>query len=150
MANFGGSRSRLQKHSVPPCAVGSLERKMLLPTHLVRTNTSKYDKAMRGAVKLSEAEVKHVASLAKLDLTSDEVKKFKKQLGEVLDYMEELQEVDVAEATATSQTTGLTNVFREDEVEPTRGLKQDEALAGTEKTHNGYFMVSALLNKGNE
>lgn len=100
--------------------------------------------------KLSEEDVRHVAKLAKLQLTSDEVKKFGNQLGEVLEYMEQLMEVDVAMVEPTSQTTGLTNVTRGDEIEMTSVLPQEEALSGSEKTLNGYFVVPALLNKSNE
>jgi len=100
--------------------------------------------------KLSEIDVEHVAKLAKLELTSDEVKKFRNQLGEILEYMDQLMEVDVAMVEPTSQTTGLTNVVREDEIDMTRVFGQKEAISGTEKTLNGYFVVPALLNKNNE
>jgi len=100
--------------------------------------------------KLSESDVEHVAKLAKLQLTSGEVKKFRNQLGEILEYMEQLMEVDVAMVEPTSQTTGLLNVARDDEIDATRILSQEEVVSGTEKTMNGYFVVPALLDKNNE
>lgn len=95
--------------------------------------------------KLSEADVKHVAKLASLPLTSEEISRFKSQLSQVLSYVTQLKEVDTSAVEPTSQTTGLENVSRKDEVGVSEGLSQKEALSGTEKTHNGYFVVPAIL-----
>lgn len=65
---------------------------------------------------LTEEEVRHVAKLARLDLSDEEIKKFATQLSSVLDYMEILKEVDTSEVAETSQVTGLKNVMRKDEV----------------------------------
>lgn len=96
--------------------------------------------------KLSVDEVIHVAKLAKLDLTSSEINKFQKQLSKIVDYISQLSEVDTSNYEPTSQTTGLENVFRVDEVKPT-SFSQEEALAGSDKTRNGYFEVDAVLDK---
>lgn len=97
--------------------------------------------------KLTKDEVLHVARLAKLKLTDSEVEKYTSQLSSVLDYFSELSEVDINDVSPTSQTTGLTNVFRDDKVVGTVSLSQDEALSGTEETHNGYFKVKAILDE---
>jgi len=81
---------------------------------------------------LSKDEVLHVAKLAKLDLTSEEVTKFQKQLSKIVDYISQLSEVDTSNLEPTSQTTGLENVFRSDELKQ-EGLTQEEALSGTEQ-----------------
>jgi len=96
--------------------------------------------------KLSVGDVRRVAGLAKLGLSAGEVKKFQQQLVEVLDYMKELGEVEVGGVEPTAQTTGLTNVMRGDEV-VNEGLSQEEALSGTERGENGYFVVEAVLDK---
>jgi len=96
--------------------------------------------------KLSSEEVVHVAKLANLHVSKDEVEKFKRQLGEVISYIEELGQVDTSGVEATSQTTGLENVYREDKTSGCE-LKQEDALSGTDETHNGYFVVPALLKK---
>ena len=93
---------------------------------------------------LSKADVVHVAKLAKLDLTESEIKKFLSQLSSVVEYIGELEKVDTTGIEPTSQTTGLTNVFRGDEIKPS-SLNQDKALSGTDKVHNGYFKVPAIL-----
>jgi len=97
--------------------------------------------------KLTREDVLHVAKLANLHLTEDEVEKFTKQLAAVLDYMQEIGQVDVEGVKATSQTTGLTNVFRLDDPSKNETLKVEEALSGTETTYNNYFKVGAILEK---
>lgn len=95
-------------------------------------------------------EVLHVAKLAKLTLSSKEVDVFGKQLSEVVNYVGELKEVDTDATNPTSQTTGLEDVFRLDEVDPKDLLTKEQALSGTEKTHNGYFVVPGLLEERGE
>lgn len=95
--------------------------------------------------KLTNDDVLHVAKLAKLDLNKSEVDKFASQLSNVIDYFGELSKVDTEGVEATSQTTGLENVYREDKAENSKSLNQDEAISGTDNTHNGYFKVKAIL-----
>ena len=90
---------------------------------------------------LTKKDVEHVAKLSQLKLTSAETTKFQKQLSKVIDYVDELSEVDTSGVEPTSQTTGLTNVLREDKLDPKQGLTVEEALSGTEKSHNNYFVV---------
>jgi aspartyl-tRNA(Asn)/glutamyl-tRNA(Gln) amidotransferase subunit C len=99
---------------------------------------------------LTSSDVKHVAKLANLPLTLAETKKLQKQLSAVVSYIDELNEVDVTDIQATSQTTGLENVFRDDEIDVTRVLSQDDALSATEKVHNGYFVVPMVLEEKKE
>ena len=96
--------------------------------------------------KLTKKDVEHVAKLAKLSLTPAEVSKFQKQLSEIVSYISELDKVDTSGVTPTSQTTGLENVFRLDEVKNT-SLSRDSALSGTDSSHNGYFKVSRIIEK---
>ena len=97
--------------------------------------------------KLTKAEVSHVAKLAKLHLTEKEKEKYLKQLSKVVEFISELEEVDTSAFEATSQTTGLENVHRVDEVKAGATLPQEEAISGTNNTKNGYFEVEAILNK---
>ena len=94
--------------------------------------------------KLTNSDVLHVAELAKLDLTEDEIDKFLPQLSEIVDHVSELQKVDTTNIDPTSQTTGLTNVLRDDEVK-TSSIDQSGALSGTDNTYNGFFKVPAIL-----
>lgn len=79
---------------------------------------------------LTEEQVKHVAKLARLELTDGEARKFAGQLSDVLSYMEILDEVDTEKVKPTSQVTGLVNVLRNDEAD--RWCTGDELLAATE------------------
>lgn len=95
--------------------------------------------------KLTIAEVKHVAKLANLTFSDEEAEIYRGQLSGVLDIVDELQQIDTAKINPTSQVTGLVNVFREDEVDPTRTFTQEEALRNAKKTHNGFFVVPKIL-----
>lgn len=65
---------------------------------------------------LSDDQVRHVAKLARMQLSDEEIAKFSKQLSDVLDYMDILSQVDTDNVPETSQVTGLTNVMDEDEI----------------------------------
>ena len=92
---------------------------------------------------LDEKDVKHIADLARLPLSEEEVQKFKGQLSSTLEYIEQLNQVDTSKVTFPPQITGLENVWREDEVKPS--LSQEEALSNAPKTHKGYFVVKAIF-----
>lgn len=96
--------------------------------------------------KISLDEVKHIAKLSKLEIPDENIAKFQKDLSEVIEYIGKLSDVDTSNCEPTSQTTGLENVSRGDEVK-LNGLTGEEALSGTEKTDNGYFIVDAVLDK---
>lgn len=66
--------------------------------------------------KLSRDDVLKLAQLARLDLTDEEVDEFSTELSEILQYVEQLGQVDVDGLKPTNQVTGLTNVMREDEI----------------------------------
>ncbi|MEF8757695.1 MAG: Asp-tRNA(Asn)/Glu-tRNA(Gln) amidotransferase subunit GatC [Halobacteriales archaeon] len=77
-------------------------------------------------------EVRHVASLARVDLDDEAADAFAEQFADILEYFETLDEVPEVEAEPE-----LVNVMREDEVRD--GLRQDEALRNAEETEDGYF-----------
>lgn len=97
--------------------------------------------------KLTKKDVEHVAHLAKLPLSDKEIETYFKQLGKIVNYIGELNEVDTKNTEPTSQTTGLENVFESDELKSQQGSSQEEALSGTEKNYNGYFQVEAILTE---
>ncbi len=95
--------------------------------------------------KLTKNQVRHIAKLANLSLTEKEVAKFQKQLSEILDYVEVLNELNTKKVEPTSQVTGLENVFREDKTSPS--LSQKGALSGTKSKLKGYFKVKAIFDE---
>ena len=92
-------------------------------------------------------DVRHVAKLAHLNLTDEQLETFRTQLSSVLDYMSKIQKLDTKGVVETSQVTGLENVFREDVAQDDRMLTQDQALSNAKQTHNGYFMVPAIFEE---
>lgn len=97
--------------------------------------------------KLKTSVVLHIAKLADLKISKKERDKFREQLSEVISYVEELNEVDTKDVEPTSQTTGLENVKRVDETDAKSNLSQKEALSGTDKTRNDYFVVPAIFEE---
>lgn len=67
-------------------------------------------------VNLTRDDVLHLAQLARISLTDDEVEEFSDELSAILQYVEQLSAVDVTGLKPTNQVTGLTNVMREDVV----------------------------------
>ena len=100
--------------------------------------------------KLSEKDILHVAKLAKLTLSREEIDRYQKQLSEVVGYVEELNEVETQGALPTSQTTGLEDVLRADETKIEDSLSLKDALSGTDKGVNNYFAAPPLLEERGE
>ena len=81
--------------------------------------------------------LEHVAEIARLKLTEEEIKKFLPQLKEALKLFSQLQEVDTDNVKPSFQPVELKNVMREDSEKEC--LTQDEALSLTEHKKDGYF-----------
>ncbi|MBR5227382.1 MAG: Asp-tRNA(Asn)/Glu-tRNA(Gln) amidotransferase subunit GatC [Clostridia bacterium] len=69
-------------------------------------------------MKITEQEVRHIASLARLRLSDDEVEKLGEELGQIKEFVETLNEVDVSSVDATAYILDKQNVLREDELKP--------------------------------
>ncbi len=67
---------------------------------------------------VSETEVRHIAKLARLALTDEEIKLYGGQLGAILEYVEQLNALDTASVPPTAHTLGMENVLRSDEPLP--------------------------------
>ncbi len=91
--------------------------------------------------------ISHIAKLANLIVTPAEEKKFSEQLSRVLGYVEKISELDTKGVVSKGQVTVEENRFREDEIQLDRVLSQAEALGQAKKTHNGFFIVDAVLDK---
>jgi aspartyl-tRNA(Asn)/glutamyl-tRNA(Gln) amidotransferase subunit C len=92
---------------------------------------------------ISRQEVEHVARLARLELTDDEKLTFTRQLSSILTYMDQLKTVDTTGVEPTATVLPVTNVFREDEVQPS--LSQEHALANAPDQSGGFFRVPRIL-----
>ena len=94
---------------------------------------------------LTEAEVRHVADLARLELTDDEIALYTEQLSAILDYAESLQQVDTSHVAPTPYVLPVYNVMREDEPRPC--LSNEAALANAPASANGFFKVRAVFEE---
>jgi len=88
---------------------------------------------------LSREQVLHVARLARLELTDDEQGRMAEELSKVLDYMETIGELDLADVQPTSHVVAVENALRADEPRPS--LPQDVALASAPDAADGGFRV---------
>ena len=92
-------------------------------------------------------DVNHIAKLANLKLTDEQIEKLTPQFSSVLELVSKIKELNTVGVSETSQVTGLENVFREDVVDVGRMLTQDEALSNAKKKHDGYFVVDAIFEE---
>ena len=90
-----------------------------------------------------DLNVKYVAHLARLSLTPEEEQRIGAQLGQVLDYIEKLKEVDVSGVEPTAHAFPLINVTRPDEVRPS--ISNEDALRNAPSQANGLFMVPKIV-----
>jgi aspartyl-tRNA(Asn)/glutamyl-tRNA(Gln) amidotransferase subunit C len=95
--------------------------------------------------RITRADVAHVADLARLALTEDELDRFTVQLAAVLDHARDVEALDTEGVPPTSHPLPLRNVLREDV--PRRGLSRDEALAAAPEVEDGRFRVPPVLGE---
>jgi aspartyl-tRNA(Asn)/glutamyl-tRNA(Gln) amidotransferase subunit C len=91
----------------------------------------------------ADIDVNYVAHLARLALAPDEAAKLGLQLGQVLAYIQKLQELDVSQVEPTAHTTPRANVTRPDEVRPS--LPPEAALANAPAKANQLFLVPKIV-----
>ena len=92
---------------------------------------------------LSRADVAHVAKLALLDLTDEEIDMFTGQLRSVLETAQAMNDLDLSDVAPTHHPLGLTNVLRADEIRPS--LDRGEVLAQAPETEDDRFKVPPAL-----
>jgi aspartyl-tRNA(Asn)/glutamyl-tRNA(Gln) amidotransferase subunit C len=94
-------------------------------------------------MKLSREEILHIARLAKIALTEEEINRLSGQLSSLLEHFQVLQEVNTDNIPPTAQPNDLRSVLREDTVIPS--LSPDDVLANAPRQEEGYFRVRAVL-----
>ena len=88
-------------------------------------------------------ELEHVARLARLSFSKEELSAFTGQLNDILGYVAKLEELDTSGVSPTTHALQVTNVFRQDEVKPS--LSVDEAVANAPEEENGAFVVPRII-----
>jgi aspartyl-tRNA(Asn)/glutamyl-tRNA(Gln) amidotransferase subunit C len=96
-------------------------------------------------MKLTRAEVLHIAALAKLGVTDEDVEKLREQLSNILEHFEALQKLDTTGVPPTAQSVALQNVIMSDEVRPSLG--PDEVLANAPRREGDFFRVAIVLEE---
>ncbi len=94
---------------------------------------------------LSRDDVEHVAHLARLGLTADEIGLLQGQLNHILDQYAKLAELDTDAIPPTAQTIELENILRDDIVIPS--LPVDEIIRNAPESSGGFIVVPALLGE---
>lgn len=95
---------------------------------------------------ISEEQVKHVAKLAKLSFSEDELQDFTVQLGKIIDMVETLEEVDTEGVPFTSNIVNTINVLREDVA--VEGWNREELLRNVPESEDGFIKVPAIIDNG--
>jgi len=94
---------------------------------------------------LTRQDVLHIAQLANLPIAEESIEKYQKDLSETLQYVENLDELDVSKTEASSHTTDLQNIFFEDGTKETRKFTQEQATQNAKNVKNGQFVVKRLM-----
>jgi len=90
-----------------------------------------------------EIDIAHVARLARLGLSEDELETYKAQLGVILEHAARVQSLDFEPDVESAHPLGFTNVFREDELRPS--LDRDEVMERAPESVDGYFVAPPAM-----
>lgn len=92
---------------------------------------------------IDDRTVAHVARLSRLELTDEERERFRAQLGSILEHFQSLLALDLTGLTPTAHASEITNVLRDDTVQPC--LPLDEVLANAPASEDGWFVVPPVI-----
>jgi aspartyl-tRNA(Asn)/glutamyl-tRNA(Gln) amidotransferase subunit C len=92
---------------------------------------------------LSEEQVRHVAVLARLGLTDEQVKRLSGELSGILEHIDKIGELDLADVEPMAHAVDVVNVTRPDEVRP--GLTQEQALTNAPEAEGGAFVIPRIV-----
>jgi aspartyl-tRNA(Asn)/glutamyl-tRNA(Gln) amidotransferase subunit C len=92
-------------------------------------------------------DIRHVAKLARLALTEDEVALYGVQLGSLMSHVDALTQLDTGDVAATAQVIPSRNVQRADVLRPETMLTRDQALANAPQAQLGYFRVPRIIGE---
>lgn len=94
-------------------------------------------------MKVTRELVIHIAELAHLKLKEDEIEKFQKELNQILEYVENLNEIDTSNVEPLSHPLPAINVFREDNVQDS--IPREEALKNAPDSTEEFFKVPRVI-----
>lgn len=94
---------------------------------------------------ISKEDVKHVAKLAELEISEDEIDRFVNQLNIVLKHAGKINEIDTTGVEPTSHATNIVNIFRDDIVK--KSISKKDALSNSPKTIKDLFEVPLITEE---
>ena len=96
-------------------------------------------------MKLSREEVLHIAALAKIGITEEDVEIFQEQLSNILENFEVLERINTSGVPATAQPNALQNVIMSDKVRPS--LSPEEVISNAPQREDNFFKVKIVLEE---
>ncbi len=94
-------------------------------------------------MKISRAEVEHVALLARLPLSEEEISQYTEQMNSILEYAAMLEQIDTSNVSPTAHAVKLFNVLRDDEVRSS--MAQEKVLKNAPEAEDGFFRVPRIV-----
>lgn len=94
-------------------------------------------------MKLEKSKVKHIAKLARLELSEKEGEKYSQELTSILEFVEKLNEVETEKVEPTYQVSKIVNSFRSDETQ--KSGKEEKLIKAAPRNDEKYIKVSAVL-----
>lgn len=94
--------------------------------------------------KIETAETKKLAQLAHLGLKTDEIVRISAELGKIIKFVDQLHNHQTKDLLPTYQVTGLTNVWRKDQIIPSK-ISRDNLLKNAPMTQSGYIKVKRVI-----
>lgn len=94
---------------------------------------------------INKEEIQHIAGLVKIKLTDSDVKKYQKQLGQILNYVNHLQKVDIHGIEPYQDLIGLKNIFREDKALVSDIEITSKLLEEAPERHDGFIKTKNPL-----
>ncbi len=96
-------------------------------------------------MKITKEEIKNIALLSRLEIKEEAMEATEKALSDILTYVEELNQLDIADVKPMAHAVPLQNVFRHDEIKPS--LERQLALQNAPEEENGYFKVPRVIQE---
>ena len=96
---------------------------------------------------MSDLDVRYIANLARLALSDEEIERYQGQLGQVLEYMEQLGKLDVEGIEPTAHANPIFDVIRDDEADPERCLDREEVLRNAPEKSQDQFRVTKVVEQ---
>jgi len=97
---------------------------------------------------ISEEQVRHVALLARLELTEEQIKSVGEDLNSILDHIDSIQQLDLEGVEPTAHPLDVYNVTRADEVRP--GLSHEDAMKNAPEAQDGAFVIPRIVGPGGD